>query len=106
MGYVLGLGGPYYHDASACLVDDTGNIIAFVEEEQFTRRKHNKDSRSCAHAAAYCLHRAGLRLEDIDEIAVAWNPCWPQPADRVNDANLIHELLDPRFFGGFKTRSL
>ncbi|WP_313950073.1 carbamoyltransferase N-terminal domain-containing protein, partial [Frankia casuarinae] len=83
MGYVLGLGGPYYHDSSACLADDTGTIVAFVEEERFTRRKHNKDSRSCSRSAAYCLAKAGIRLEDVEEIAVAWNPEWPEPADRI-----------------------
>ena len=49
MGYILGLGGPYYHDASACLVGPDGAIVAFVEEERLTRRKHSKDYRSCAN---------------------------------------------------------
>jgi carbamoyltransferase len=106
MGFVLGLGGPYYHDASACLVDDAGTILAFAEEERFTRRKHNRNSRSCARAAAYCLSQAGLRLQDIDEIAVAWNPGWPEPADYITNPDLICELLDPRYFRGYVPRRL
>ncbi|MGH7481299.1 MAG: carbamoyltransferase N-terminal domain-containing protein, partial [Longimicrobiales bacterium] len=101
MGYMLGLGGPYYHDTSACLVDDTGTIVAFVEEERFTRRKHNKDSRSCTQAAAYCLAQAGIGLHEVDEIAVAWNPGWPQPADHIADLDLIRELLGPSYFSGY-----
>ncbi len=70
MGYVLGLGGPYHHDASACLVAD-GQPVAFAEEERFSRIKHHRDSRSAASAAAWCLQQAGLRWGDIDEVAVA-----------------------------------
>ena len=98
VGYKLGLGGPYYHDASACLVAADGAVLAFIEEERLTRRKHNKDSRSCSRSAAYCLAEAGIELADVDEIAVAWNPLWPAPADNVTDSNLIRELLDPDFF--------
>jgi carbamoyltransferase len=101
MGYVLGLGGPYYHDASACLVDHDGTILAFVEEERLNRRKHNKNSRSCALSAAYCLASAGIRLEDVDEIAIAWNPTWPLFADHVADGDLIKELLSPELFASY-----
>ena len=105
MGYVLGLGGPYYHDASACLVDHHGAIVAFVEEERLTRRKHNKNSRSCSQSAAFCLAAAGIGLQDVSEIAVAWNPQWPVPADYVTNGDLIGELLNPEFFpGGLPSR--
>ena len=105
MGIVLGLGGPYYHDASACLVID-GRIVAFAEEERFSRRKHHKDSRSCAVAAAYCLSEAGLSLADADEIAVAFNPAWPEPSEMCADSELIAELLDPALFGGHRPQQL
>jgi carbamoyltransferase len=98
VGIVLGLGGPYYHDASACLVID-GRIVAFAEEERFSRRKHHKDSRSCAVAAAYCLAEAGISLAEVDEIAIAFNPTWPEPSETCTDAELIAELLDPTLFG-------
>jgi carbamoyltransferase len=101
MGYVLGLGGPYYHDSSACLVDDKGAIVAFVEEERLTRRKHNRNSRSCSQSAAFCLASAGIKLQDVEEIAVAWNPTWPVFADSLTDTALIREILNPEFFGGY-----
>ncbi|MFI7356170.1 carbamoyltransferase [Streptomyces avidinii] len=102
---MLGLGGPYYHDASACLVID-GRIVAFAEEERFSRRKHHRDSRSCAVAAAYCLAEAGITLEEVDEIAIAFNPTWPTPSDTCTDAELIAELLDPALFGHHRPRQV
>ena len=106
MGYILGLGGPYYHDSSACLVDTNGRVIAFAEEERFSRQKHNRHSRSCAHAAAYCLATAGISLHDLDEIAVAFNPNWPTPTEKIEDPELIRELLDPGQLGGQTAKRL
>ncbi|QID34368.1 hypothetical protein G3260_000143 [Streptomyces albus] len=105
LAIVLGLGGPYYHDASACLVID-GKVVAFAEEERFSRRKHHKDSRSCAVAAAYCLSEAGIPLDQIDAIAIAFNPAWPTPSDTCTDAELITELLDPALFGHYRPRQV
>ncbi|MHC3392306.1 carbamoyltransferase family protein [Streptomyces lavendulocolor] len=102
---MLGLGGPYYHDASACLVVD-GQVVAFAEEERFSRRKHHKDSRSCAMAAAYCLSEAGITLAEVDEIAIAFNPSWPEPSETCTDAELIAELLDPALFGHHRPRQV
>lgn len=65
---------------SACLVID-GKVVSFAEEERFSRRKHHKDSRSCAVAAAYCLSEAGITLADVDDIAIVFNPAWPTPSD-------------------------
>ena len=55
----------YYHDAAACLVVD-GKIIAAVQEERFTRIKH--DSSFPNHAISYCLKEAGIGAKDIDHI--------------------------------------
>ncbi|MFD4406586.1 carbamoyltransferase [Nocardia sp. NPDC058499] len=94
MGFVLGLGGPYHHDASACLVAD-GHVIAFAEEERFSRIKHHRHSRSAAAAAAWCLHQAGIGWSDIDEVAVAWNPHWPNRCEYLTDEDVIAELIGP-----------
>jgi len=90
---------------SACLVID-GKVVAFAEEERFSRRKHHKDSRSCAVAAAYCLSEAGITLAGVDEIAIAFNPAWPTPSDICMDAELIAELLDPALFGHHRPRQV
>jgi carbamoyltransferase len=105
LGIVLGLGGPYYHDASACLVID-GRIVAFAEEERFSRRKHHKNSRSCAVAAAYCLAEAGVSLAQVDQVAIAFNPAWPEPSEHCADAALIAELLDPALLGHHRPRQV
>ncbi|MBV8520722.1 MAG: carbamoyltransferase [Acetobacteraceae bacterium] len=55
----------FYHDSAAALIED-GRIIAAAQEERFTRKKH--DSRFPAHAIAYCLHEAGVRLRQIDYV--------------------------------------
>lgn len=100
MTYVLGLGGPYHHDASACLLDDSGVIVAFTEEERFSRRKHHRDSRSCGAAAAYCLSTAGIDLCEVSTVAVAWNPRHPHPTSQIDDLELLRELLPPSYFNG------
>jgi len=46
-----------YHDSAACLLRD-GEIIAAVQEERFTRLKH--DSRMPENAISYCLAEGGL----------------------------------------------
>ncbi|MGW7515312.1 carbamoyltransferase family protein [Streptomyces sp. NPDC054796] len=70
---VLGLNGwpGRGHDASACLVED-GRLIALAEEERFTRRKHAYGA-APVHAAAFCLDRAGITLDDVDAVAFGWD---------------------------------
>ncbi|WP_413470936.1 carbamoyltransferase N-terminal domain-containing protein [Streptomyces peucetius] len=96
---------PLCFHPSACLVID-GKVVAFAEEERFSRRKHHKDSRSCAVAAAYCLSEAGITLADVDEITIAFNPAWPTPSNICTDAELIAELLAPALFGHHRPRQV
>ncbi|NEW71641.1 carbamoyltransferase family protein [Streptomyces rhizosphaericus] len=58
------------HDASACLLVD-GEVVAFAEEERFTRCKHSY-GQAPHHAVAWCLAEAGLSIEDIDFVAHGW----------------------------------
>ncbi|MFJ2154612.1 carbamoyltransferase [Streptomyces sp. NPDC087856] len=59
------------HDGSACLLVD-GKVVAFAEEERFTRHKHGYGE-APLHAAAFCLQEGGLALEDIDVVAHGWD---------------------------------
>ncbi len=59
--YVLGIS-CYYHDASACLLED-GRIIAAAAEERFTRIKH--DNNFPMNAIDFCLHWAGISANDL-----------------------------------------
>ena len=52
----------YYHDSAACLIID-GEIISAVQEERFSRKKH--DSNFPKNAIKYCLKKNSLTLKDI-----------------------------------------
>jgi carbamoyltransferase len=62
---ILGISA-FYHDSAAALVVD-GEIVAAVQEERFTRKKH--DARFPTHAVDYCLREGGRSLDEIDYIA-------------------------------------
>ncbi|MFN7145355.1 MAG: carbamoyltransferase [Myxococcota bacterium] len=64
---VLGLSGTF-HDAAAALVVD-GRLVAFAQEERFSRRKN--DASLPMRAAAFCLRQGGLTAADLD--LVAWH---------------------------------
>lgn len=55
----------YYHDAAACLLDN-GTVIAAVQEERFTRKKH--DSEFPKQSVLYCLKEAGVTIDQIDAV--------------------------------------
>ena len=61
----------YFHDAAATLVID-GTVIAAVEEERFTRRKH--DNRFPELSIKYCLREAGIKATDLDFICFYEKP--------------------------------
>ncbi len=56
----------FYHDAAAAIIKD-GKLIAAVQEERFTRRKH--DQSFPIHCVRYCLQEARLTSDDIDYVA-------------------------------------
>jgi len=61
----------FFHDSSASLVVD-GRLVAMLEEERFTRRKHTDEFP--VRSIARCLELAGVTLGDIDHIAVSIKP--------------------------------
>jgi carbamoyltransferase len=90
MTTVLGIS-CYFHDAAAALIRD-GEVVAAVEEERFTRRKH--DSSFPANAIRSCLQAAGLSGADLDLVVFYERPlvklartlangvgCWPGSRD-------------------------
>ncbi|MEC9374907.1 MAG: carbamoyltransferase [Pseudomonadota bacterium] len=62
--YTLGISA-YYHDAAAALLVD-GEVIAAVQQERFTRKKH--DEGFPRDAIEYCLSEAGITLNDLNQI--------------------------------------
>ncbi|MCK4727694.1 MAG: hypothetical protein KAT27_02115, partial [Desulfobacterales bacterium] len=62
--HILGIS-CFYHDSAACIIRD-GNILAAVQEERFTRKKH--DPRFPKNAIKYCLEEAGITIQDLDYV--------------------------------------
>ncbi len=67
---ILGINA-YHGNASAAIVCD-GRLVAAAEEERFNRVKYAAGFP--AAAIRYCLKEAGLKLEEIDHVAVPRNP--------------------------------
>jgi len=82
---VLGLN-TFHADSSAALLRD-GVLVAAAEEERFRRIKHWAGFP--AQAMAYCLAEAGIRLSDVDSIAVNQD-------SRANFAGKLGFLLTSR----------
>ena len=64
MTKILGISA-FYHDSAACLIKD-GKIISAVQEERFSRKKH--DDRFPINAVKYILQSNNLKLNAIDKI--------------------------------------
>ncbi len=56
----------FYHDSAACIISD-GEIIAAVQEERFTRKKH--DAGFPINAINYCLKELGVSAKALDFVA-------------------------------------
>ena len=69
-GYILGIS-CFYHDSAACLIKD-GDILSAVQEERFTRKKH--DSGFPKNAIKYCLQSQKIDLGKIDSIVYYEKP--------------------------------
>ncbi len=67
---ILGLNAVGFN-TSATLVCD-GQVVFAVEEERLIREKRTR--RFPMQAIREALRAAGLRLEDLDEVAIGWNP--------------------------------
>jgi len=61
----------FYHDSAACLVSD-GEIIAAVQEERFSRIKH--DPSFPIKSIEYCLEYKGITLDDVDQVVFYEQP--------------------------------
>ncbi len=57
-------------DAAAALVID-GELVAAAEEERFNHEKHS--GRFPSDAIRFCLDQAGILIEEVDELAHAFN---------------------------------
>ena len=70
MTSVLGISA-FYHDSAAAIIVD-GEIIAAVQEERFTRKKH--DASYPKNAIDYVLKESGLKLSEVDHVVFYEKP--------------------------------
>jgi len=70
MTRILGISA-FYHDSAAALITD-GRITAAMQEERFSRIKH--DSAFPEKAIQACLDMGGLKLSDIDYVVFYEKP--------------------------------
>lgn len=68
--YILGISA-FYHDSAAVLLKD-GKILCAIEEERFTRIKH--DNAFPIHAINWCLKEAHISIEKVDYISYYEKP--------------------------------
>jgi carbamoyltransferase len=61
---ILGISA-YYHDSAAALIED-GKIVAAVQEERLSRKKH--DARFPIRAVAWCLANASISITDLSYV--------------------------------------
>ena len=64
MRYILGISA-FYHDSAAALLSD-GEIIFAIQEERFSRIKH--DASFPVNSILYILNKANISILDIDDI--------------------------------------
>ena len=70
MTYILGISA-FYHDSAVALLRDD-KIIAAIQEERLTRKKH--DSQFPINSIKFCLKQAGIELEQVDYIGFYEKP--------------------------------
>lgn len=70
MAAVLGISA-LYHDAAAALIVD-GEVVAAIQEERFTRIKH--DPSLPVRATRWCLAQAGIGPDDLDHVVFYEKP--------------------------------
>jgi carbamoyltransferase len=75
----------FYHDSAACLVRD-GEIIASVQEERFTRKKH--DFSFPSHSINWCLKETGITSNNLDFV-VFYDKPWIK-FERILETSLTY----------------
>jgi carbamoyltransferase len=91
---VLGING-VFHDSAAALVVD-GQVVAAVEEERFSRRKHGKRPVPFStwelpeEAIRWCLAEGGVEASELDAVAYSYDPSLVVPDGPGQDPGWEH----------------
>ncbi len=68
--YILGLNSIGFNTSASLICEN--KIIAAVEEERLSREKRTR--KFPVQAIKFCLDKQNIKLEDLDSIAISWNP--------------------------------
>src|SRR3989338_8753450 len=68
--YILGISA-FYHDSGVALLKND-QIVGAVQEERFTRKKH--DSSFPTNSIKFCIDYAGITLKDLDAVVFYEKP--------------------------------
>ena len=91
--YILGISA-FYHDSAATLIKN-GEIIAAVQEERFTRKKH--DSGYPTNAIDYVLREANIIINDIEYVVF-----YDKPLLKFERLLETYLSFSPKGFSSFK----
>jgi len=89
--HILGITHPISWNPAACLVTD-GRLVAFAEEERFTRLKHAPHAHP-AQAIAFCLEKANVQPGDIDVTAIGFERLGSRHARAANPSDYVAGTL-------------
>ena len=94
--YILGVTQKDVFNQAACLLKD-GKIIAFAEEERFSRIKQSRFLFP-ENAISYCLKSAGIKIQHISKVAIGWDKfidVWNARLSKEHIENMSHfETVD------------
>ena len=92
MTSILGISAFYHDSAAAVLID--GKIVAAVQEERFTRIKH--DHRFPKNSIKFVLKKSKMTLKDIDQVVF-----YEKPFLKFNRLLTTYLSIAPKGFASF-----
>ena len=95
---ILGISAGFSHDASACILID-GKVKYAIEEERIIRKKYAEHERPI-NAIKSCLDFCRLSLNDIDLVAISWNPHKFSSGSSTPDDDMFYKALFPKSIYG------
>ena len=89
---ILGISA-FYHDSAAVITID-GKIVAAVQEERLTRKKH--DPSFPKNAIKFCLEQSELKIDELDAVVF-----YDKPWLKFERLMLTYNMYAPKGFKSF-----
>ena len=95
--YILGLNSIGFNTSASLICDN--KIIAAIEEERLSREKRTRKFPD--KAIKFCLDKGNIKLEDLEAIAISWNPIINLENFDINNSrnssyfpNILHSTIN------------